>query len=286
MHKLSYVLILFTFLISTHRINAQHKDCNTALELCDNSLLYIIPGGGEGLADPDIEFTCIHQEYNPVWVKWTVIEDGIISFVLSPDSLYQDLDFVVFQAGSDYDCTTKTQIRCMASGANVGQPPHEWVNCSGSTGLAIGNTDVEEPAGCASGSNNYLAPIQAVAGDQYIMLINEFSESGMGYTLHFTGTAVLDCSTGTAYPERALPQVSFSVYPTVSSGTIFIRIVGVGLPDKHLNVFSAEGQIVYSTEELSGTVFQVNLDHLPSGTYFAVLTTGNSTQTQKFLIAK
>ena len=286
MHKLSYSFILITLFISTTPIHAQYKDCNTALELCDNSPFYIVPEGGVGLEDPDIPFTCVFQEYNPVWVKWTVIEDGIISFVLSPDSFLQDLDFVVFQAGGDYDCTTKTQIRCMASGANVGQPPNEWVNCSGTTGLAIGNTDVEEPAGCASGSNNYLAPIQALAGDQYIMLINEFSESGIGYTLQFTGTAVLDCSTGTAYPERALPQVSFSVYPTVSTGTIFIRIVGVGLPDKHLNVFNTEGQIVYSNEELSGTAFQVNLDLLPSGTYFAVLTTGNSTQTQKFLIAK
>src|SRR5687768_17180104 len=172
MHILSYTNILFLLLISTSRINAQHKDCNTALELCDNSPFYIIPGGEIGFHDSDIETSCVLQEFNSMWVKWTVMEDGIIAFVLYPDSFYQDLDFVVFQSGSNYDCNNKTPIRCMAAGANSGAPPHEWINCTGSTGLAPGNTDVEEPPGCPSSSNNYLAPIQALAGEQYIMLIN------------------------------------------------------------------------------------------------------------------
>ena len=160
------------------------------------------------------------------------------------------------------------------------------MNCIGSTGLAIGNTDVEEPAGCYSTSNNFLAPIQAFAGEQYIMLINEFTDSGNGYTLQFTGTAVLSCMTGTAYPGLTKLQVSFAVYPTVFTVTIFIRTAGVGLPDNHLSVFSEEGQIVYANEQLSGTAFQVDLHHLPPGTYYAVLRTENSTQTQKFLISK
>jgi len=286
MYKFSYSIILFIVLVSTLRINAQHENCNIALELCDNSPIYLVPSGGAGSTDPGIGSTCIGGEFNPVWVKWTVMEDGIISFVLSPDSLLQDLDFVVFKTGVNYDCNNKVQIRCMASGANANEPPQQWVNCTGSTGLAIGNTDVEEPAGCASNHNNFLAPIEAVAGDQYIMLINEFSESGNGFTLHFTGTAVLDCSTGTAYPERTLPQVSFAVYPTVSTGTIFIRSTGAGLSDNHLNVFNTDGQIVYANEDFSETALQVDLDHLPSGTYFAVLRTGNSTQAQKFLISR
>ncbi|HUR32043.1 MAG TPA: T9SS type A sorting domain-containing protein [Saprospiraceae bacterium] len=286
MHLLSYTFILFFLLISTPRINAQHKDCNTAFELCDNSPLYILPGGGIGSPDPDIGTTCVSQEFNSMWVKWTVMKDGIIAFVLSPDSLYQDLDFVVFQSGSDYDCNNKTQIRCMAAGANSGQHPHEWINCTGLTGLAPGNTDVEEPPGCPSGNNNFLAPIQALAGEQYIMLINEFSGSGYGYTLNFTGTAVLNCITGTAYPEMVKPQVSFAVYPTVSTGIIFIHITDGGLPDNHLSVFNAEGQMVYTNEHLSGTTFQIDLHHLSPGSYFAVLRTSNSTQTQQFLITK
>ncbi len=286
MNKFSSFYILFILLFAAQTILAQHMDCNTALDLCDNSPLHIVPDGGIGIADPDIGSTCVSQEFNPVWVKWTVMEDGILTFVLTPEIEEQDLDFIVFQSGSDYDCATKTQIRCMAAGAVIGQPPNQWINCIGSTGLAIGNTDVEELPGCQSGNNNFLAPIQALAGDHYIMLINDFSNTGKGYHLSFTGTAVLGCTTGTAYPELVLPQVTFAVYPTVSTGTIFIRNADAGLPDNNLNVFNTEGQIVYSNETLGETPFQVDLHHLPPGIYFAVLRTSNSIQTQKFLLTK
>ena len=286
MHKFSYSCILYILLIYSPRINAQHKDCNTALELCDNSPISIVPGAGIGLPDEDIENTCILHEFNSMWVKWTVMENGIITFVLTPDSVEQDLDFIVFQSGSDYDCNNKTLIRCMAAGANLSQPPEEWVNCTGATGLAIGNTDVEEPAGCSSSSNNFLAPIEALAGDQYIMLINELSKGGYGYTLSFTGTAGLGCITGTASTELVKPQETFAIYPTVSTGTIFIRIAGSEQTDNHLNIFNTEGQMVYAIDQLSGRAFQVDLHHLPAGTYFAVLRTNNSMQTQKFLLTK
>lgn len=286
MNKFSSSYILILLLISTPCLIAQHKDCETALELCSNSPFYIVPGYGEGVTDAGIENSCVLRENSSMWVKWTVMESGMIAFVLTPDSVEQDIDFIVFHSESDYDCNTKTQIRCMAAGANIVEPPHQWVNCTGDTGLAIGNTDVEEPAGCLSSSNNFLAPIQALAGDQYIMLINEFSNSGYGYTLSFTGTAVLGCITGTAYPEEVKPQVTLAVYPSVSTGTIFIRIAGDGLTNNHLNIFNMEGQMVYSIEQLSRMPFPVDLQHLPPGAYFAVLRTSHSIQTQKFQITK
>lgn len=286
MNKFSTFYILFIFLVPTSRINAQHKDCATALELCGDSPFHIVPAAGIGVADADIDYTCVFQEYNSMWVKWTVMEDGIISFILTPDSSWQDLDFVVYQLGGENDCLDKIPIRCMAAGANTGQPPHTWVNCTGATGLAPGNTDTEELGGCQPGSNNFLAPIQATAGDQYVMLINEFSDSGYGYTLSFTGTAVLSCISGTSNPELVKPQVTFAVHPTVSTGTIFICIAGAGLPDNHMTIFNTEGQVVYSNDKLSGTATQVDLHHLPPGVYVAGLRTSNSMQTQKFLITK
>lgn len=154
------------------------------------------------------------------------------------------------------------------------------------TGLASGNKDVEEPAGCPSTSNNFLAPIEALADDQYMLMINDFSKIEYGFTLRFIGTAVLSCITGIADPELAKPQATFAVYPTVSTGTIFILMAGAGLSENHLNVFNAEGQLVYSNEQLSGTASQVDQHHLPPGAYIAALRTTNSTQTPRFLITK
>ncbi len=284
MNKCATFYILFILLLPISRIIAQHKDCATALELCGNSQFYIIPTSGIGLADAGVSNTCVGQEFNSMWVKWTVMEAGIISFVLTPDSVWQDLDFIVYEPGDEYDCIDKIPIRCMAAGANVNQPPQEWVNCMGSTGLAPGNTDAEELPGCLSGNNNYLAPIEAFAGAEYIMLINEFSQSGLGYTLTFTGSAELNCTTGTADPELIKPQVTFTVYPTVSTGTIFIRIGGDKLPDNQLTIFNTEGQMVYSEGQISGTDFQLDLHHLPPGVYVATLRSSCSMQTQRFLI--
>lgn len=286
MNKFSICCIISIFLISLPGLYAQHKDCSTALELCDNAPLHIVPGSGIGAADPGVANTCVGQEYNSMWVKWTVMESGIISFVLYPDSALQDLDFVVFQAGSDDVCNDKIPVRCMAAGANVGQPPQQWLNCSGATGLAPGNTDAEEPPGCSSSSNNFLAPIDALAGEQYILMINEFSDSGFGYTLSFTGTASLTCITGTAYPEEKNIAASLAVYPTVSTGTIFIRVDETGHSLNQLNIVNTAGQIVYSNKELSGTDLEVNLQHLPPGIYIAQLRTSHSTLTKKFLATK
>ena len=116
------------------------------------------------------------------------------------------------------------------------------------------------------------------------MLINEFTQSGLGYTLTFTGTAELSCITGTVDPELVKPQVTFTVYPTVSTGTIFIRIADEKLPDNHLSVFNTEGQLVYANEQLKGTTLQLDLHHLPPGVYVAALRSSHSIQTRRFLI--
>jgi len=221
-----------------------------------------------------------------MWVKWTVMESGTITFVLTPDSVEQDIDFIVFRSESDFDCNNKTQIRCMAAGANTGQPPLEWARCAGATGLFDGETDVEEPAGCSPASNNFLAPIEAEAGDQYIMLINEFSRTGFGYTLSFGGTAVLDCISVSTDPREVIPQPTFAVYPTVSTGAIYIRGATSELTDVHLAIFNMEGQLVYSKEKLIGAPIRVDLHHLPQGAYFGILNTNHSSQTNKFLITK
>lgn len=286
MKKFFFSCTLSILFISMPGLYAQHKDCYTALEVCNNTPLHIDPGSGIGITDLGVAITCVGQEYNSVWLKWTVMESGILSFVLYPDSAWQDLDFVVFQPGSDEDCIDKIPIRCMAAGPNIAEPPQQWINCTGATGLAPGNTDAEEPPGCFTTSNNFLAPIEALAGEQYILMINEFSDSGFGYTLNYTGTASLTCTTGTAYPEEENTQVNFAVYPTLSNGTIFVRLEEAGQSLNHLNIVNIAGQIVYSNEQPGGTDLEVDLHHLPPGIYFAQLRSSQSTLTQKFLIAK
>jgi hypothetical protein len=286
MNRLCSSLIVFIILISISRIIAQGKDCNTAIELCGNSPFHINPDSGEGLPDVGISSTCVMQEFTSMWIKWNVLEEGIITFNLIPDSVEQDIDFVVFQTENFEDCTNKNPIRCMASGANIGQPPEQWANCSGPTGLYIDETDTVEPPGCTPAQNNFLAPIEAFTGDQYVMLVNVFSDTASGYTLSFGGTAILDCITLSAHPDDIKPQSTFEVFPTFSTGTIFISMAVDKQSDTYLNIYNISGQMVYANDHLMGTILQVDLYHLPPGEYFVVLRSNNSSMTKKFLLAK
>jgi hypothetical protein len=274
----------FLSLIFTSHLLAQHQDCHLSLEICDNVPFHINPGSGSGQTDPDVILTCFDEEYHPVWVKWTVMDSGLLTFLIIPDSVDQDIDFIVFKTAGNYDCQDKTAIRCMAAGANIGQPPHQWVNCTGVTGLVVGETDVEEQGGCPGSSNSYLAPIQAAAGDQYIMLINSFAPAHFGYTLSFTGSAIPGCITSSTYPARDNSTATIDLFPTVSTGLINIKIPPVESTGHRLCIYNVAGQVVYINEHVTGPDIQVDLQDLPGGTYIAMLQSTNTIKTQKFFI--
>ena len=60
--------------------------------------------------------------------------------------------------------------------------------CLGPTGLRAGDTDLVEFRGCDPGDNNFLAPLNMIAGESYGLLVNNFSESGFGFSIEFGGT--------------------------------------------------------------------------------------------------
>lgn len=177
------------------------QDCDEAVVLCDKSPFYVETLTGVGDEDDEADGTCIIRELASVWYKWTCEESGDLTFTLTPNNWTEgfesdDLDFVLFELDGDIDdCdpANRTAIRCMASGANtlggLVLPLSEWVLCNGPTGLRSGETDTVEFGGCRDGSNNWLAPAQLVAGRSYALLINNYSESGLGFSIEFGGSA-------------------------------------------------------------------------------------------------
>jgi len=69
-------------------------------------------------------------------------------------------------------------VRCMASGCAGGGP----------TGLNDSSTDTEEPAGCPAGNDNFVAALDMEAGKAYGLLINNFTDTGIGIGIEFGGT--------------------------------------------------------------------------------------------------
>lgn len=175
------------------------SDCVDAKLLCDKSLIRVdvLEGAGD---DPDeARESCLgdaaaftNSESNSTWYKWIAGNNGDLTFVLTPDTYEDDIDFVLYELpGGINDCNNKQVIRCMASGESRGVPFSQWRNCVGPTGLRQGETDEIEDAGCSdSGDNSYLAPIQLKEGTAYALLINFFAltSTTTGFKIEFGGT--------------------------------------------------------------------------------------------------
>jgi gliding motility-associated-like protein len=168
------------------------SDCSDAVLLCDKSSFNVESLVGTGAQNNEIANLnlCLPNELASSWYKWVCNDPGTLTFILTPNNPVDDIDFILFElpAGLD-DCDNKQAIRCMASGANVGAPLSDWVRCSGPTGLREGDPDVIELAGCAEASNNnFLQEVNMVAGRAYVLMINNFSQSGQGFSMEFGGS--------------------------------------------------------------------------------------------------
>lgn len=171
------------------------SDCSKAVVLCDKSAFVIDTILGVGILDPGVTNTCIMQELSSAWYKWTCETSGTLTFTLTPNNYQQgfesdDIDFVVYELpGGLNDCLNKREVRCMAAGANTNQPFSNWRRCNGPTGLTVGDPDTTEPAGCQGASqNNFVNALDMVAGKSYALLVNNFSQSGLGFSIAWGGT--------------------------------------------------------------------------------------------------
>ncbi len=182
-----------TFKLCINNYNAipeLSSDCFSAVILCDKSPFSVELAVGEG-SDPDeVDPTaCIQQEIASSWYRWTCKDAGTLAFTITPNNSSDDIDFAVYELpGGINDCENKEIVRCEAAGENVGSPFSEWEICTGPTGLSLNESDVTEVPGCPVGQNNFVAALDMVVGKSYALVINNFSESGNGFSIEFGGT--------------------------------------------------------------------------------------------------
>lgn len=164
-------------------------DCGTALSLCDKNSSFnvnAVVGQGNVFGELD-DATCfqgIVGETNVTWFTWTCEVSGTLTFALNPINPGDDLDFVLYELPNGQgDCSNKVWVRCMAAGDFTADSP-----CMGPTGLQDGATDFEQPPGCPVGFDNWLAPLDMIAGTSYALAVNNFTSSGNGFNLSFGGT--------------------------------------------------------------------------------------------------
>lgn len=195
-----------SFKICVNNFNAvpdPNGDCFGGVVLCDKSSFTVPSVFGEGSNPNELDGLCLGSEFSSSWYKWTCEESGSLTFTLNPLVSTDDLDFAVFEMPNGIDdCSNLELLRCMASGENVGAPLSDWISCIGATGLSFGSTDVVETPGCDNSDDNFLEPLEMVAGKHYALVINNFTNNGNGYSLEFGGTGTF-----------VGPQLDFEINP-------------------------------------------------------------------------
>lgn len=202
-----------TFQLCVNNFNSQPNlsgDCSTANILCDKKAITVPLVNGRGKNPAEIGGICtgpncgLSEEDQSSWFKWTCQKSGTLTFDINPLNPDDDIDFVLYELPNGINnCNGKANIRCEFAGEITNAPLSQWKPCTGATGLKIGQTDDTEFCGCNPGYNNYVAPVDMVAGKAYALVINNFSQSGSGYTLSFGGTGTF-----------VGPQADFNFDPT------------------------------------------------------------------------
>ncbi|MFN0215356.1 MAG: hypothetical protein ACKVT2_13955 [Saprospiraceae bacterium] len=191
--------ISFFLVVSSPLFSQSHADCVTAMDVCDKKKLSVNAAGGEGSNRSEADFIACFMssenkgqaEENSSWLKFEIEESGTLSFTITPHKEGDDIDFVVYRS-LDGSCKNMKIVRCNAAG-----DPSDWAshsNCLGKTGLRNGESDSSEDAGCNdTGDNAWLAPLNVLKGEKYIILVSNVTTRGPGFDIDLSGSALLPC---------------------------------------------------------------------------------------------
>ena len=167
---------------------APGSDIEVASTLCNKSSFVIEQIEGAGNDDDEAAGTCLDaggifgglfnaSEQSSTWFTWIAANNGTLEFTLDPINPTDDLDFVIYELPNGLNNGTgKQPLRCMAS------------SCEGPTGLSESSNDFAEDLGCEFGEDGFVRAIDMQEGVAYGLLINNFSESGNGFSITFGGT--------------------------------------------------------------------------------------------------
>lgn len=158
------------------------SDClSGAQQICNNDPLSgFTPGpgsAGEGCAG------CAEAEGETfsAWYYFEIAADGNLAFDLIPNNPGEDLDFALY--GPNVDCgSLGDPIRCT------------YAMNTGTGGMVAGAGCNSQGVNGCPGNNGWVNDLNVTAGQQYVLLVNNWSEGGGGYTINWTGSASLECA--------------------------------------------------------------------------------------------
>jgi len=249
------------------------QDCFSAGVLCNKEPFNVesVFGAGDDPTElqdaPCFQNAAGQYESSSVWFSWTAANTGTLTFTLTPNNASDDLDFVVYELPSGpRNCGDKIVIRCMASGATLGNPGRG--SCTGATGLNNDSEDIGEPAGCDDRrQDNFLAPLQMEEGKSYALVVNNFTDSRNGFGIEFGGSGEFlgpQADFTTDEPDQTIcvgEEITFTDASSFALGAISSWTWSFG-PDASTATLEGQGPhtISYSSAGLKSIVLTVESD--------------------------
>lgn len=184
--KRFYAIAFFFFALGLLSAGAQvSADCSNAIPICNNTPTN---GGTDGYGVDDFggaaETGCLERtlsgaiESNSAWYRFKIGEAGQLGFNISFDAA-EDWDFALYKAS---DCSSLGDpVRC-----------NFYDNGDGNSFAGVG----EDPTGATN--VQYEDWLTVEAGEEYYLLINNFSNVNSGFSIQFSGQIFID------YPNTAL----------------------------------------------------------------------------------
>ncbi len=182
MKKLSTLLIAVVFFAANSMAqNLPEQDCSGAIPVCQpvytqaNSYVGYGPTDELNSANEDC---LLSGENNTVWYIINISSSGTLVFDITPNNPNDDYDFAVWDA---------TGIGCAA----LNNPPTRCNYASNGASLPGGLTGLSTTAALPSygaGGPSYSSAINAIAGQTYILVVDNFSNTQFGYTLDFSAS--------------------------------------------------------------------------------------------------
>lgn len=175
--------IVFTQTVTCTPPPAPANDCNGGIAICSGQSFNNNSSGTGNVADLNASNQgCLSTgERQGTWYRFSPSSTGTIGFTIAPAVGTTDYDFAVWGPSASVLCPpVGAPLRCSYSAL------------TGNTGVGNGATDASEGAG----GDKWVSPFNAVAGQFYLLYVDNFSTNGQSFALTWQlgGGASLDCT--------------------------------------------------------------------------------------------
>jgi len=155
-----------------------NQDCQQATGICSSASFSGNSNGDGNLEELDFSNSgCLSIEHESSWYRFTAQTSGTISLTLSPQNGTDDYDFAIW--GPNPSCPpVANPLRC------------SFAALGGDTGMSPGAGDnSEDPFG-----DRWVEEMTVTAGQEFIMVIDNYSVTTSPFDFAWGGSASLDCS--------------------------------------------------------------------------------------------